>query len=91
MGPRRRTQRNVVVVEAFDQEGRLIEKRVLSVYEYYDGICPLIDECDYRATHGIRCIKGTIYDELGLVHSRFEASYAENGAIVHGTQTRISE
>lgn len=41
----------------------LLEKRNLSISEYYDGENPLIDDNEYRKKNGINKIKGIIYND----------------------------
>lgn len=41
----------------------LLEKRTLSISEYYDSENPLIEDDKYRMRKGINKIKGTIYDD----------------------------
>lgn len=61
----------------------LLEKRTLSISEFYDSENPLIDDDKYRRRKGINKIKGTIYDDdSNNIVQLFVNRYDSNGRLV---------
>ena len=59
-----------------------MEKRTLSISEYYDSENPLIEDGKYRMCKGINKIKGTIYDDSNDIVQLFVNRYDIKGRLV---------
>ena len=76
--------KDLVVIEAFDDRGTLVEQLKMSCQTYYDESNPVIDEEAYRRTKQIRKITGTIFNRSGEKEQEFEVFYDENFEYLKG-------
>jgi hypothetical protein len=76
---RRPSRRGRVILVAMTSSGTILEENDLSVDEYYDGRCEMIDSREYRCAKGITLIKGEVYDLKGALDPSFENGYYEAG------------
>lgn len=75
-------RRGRVILVALTVSESVVDEQDLSVEDYYDGGCELIDSSEYRASRGVRVVKGEIYDPKGNLDQRFENRYSEAGALI---------
>ena len=80
----RQDLKDTVRLVAYDRNRRQVLDECLSVFDYYDGLHPIIDEDDFRKTRGIARLSGTIFDADGAVSQQFEVRYDEAGAFLCG-------
>lgn len=78
---KRSNNRGQVFLEAISEVGTLLEERVLSMDEYYEDSCELLDSGAYRQREGVRIVRGKVYDLDGNLDQAFENRYSENGAL----------
>lgn len=73
----------MVVICAYNYS-LLVEKRSISISEYYECENPLIDEDAYRRRKGVNKIKGTIYsdDSNNIIVEQFVNCYDVKGRLV---------
>jgi hypothetical protein len=65
----------------FDQTGKVVHEQLMSLYDYYEELHPVIDENDFRKERGIVRLAGTKFDDRGEVEEEWENFYTEVGAI----------
>ena len=71
--------RNKVLLVAEDEMGKVIERLIVSVDQYYDGSVPIVDDSPYRKQGGIRRLRGEIYGLKKNVTQRFIVQYDQSG------------
>lgn len=76
--------REKAILEAYSARGDLVEELEMSLEEYYEYQTELIDSSDYRISHGIVKIVGTLYDPSGRIEQRFENLYSQSGEYLSG-------
>ena len=76
--------RSRVFIVAYDADDRVVLREVLSFYDYYEELHPLIDEDEYRAARAIRRMTGEIYDSDAKLTQCWENFYDERGEIIGG-------
>ncbi len=73
-----------VILTGLDASSPVVVEERISVVDYYESLHPILDEeYAYRAQHGIRYVKGRIYDYDGNLDQEFTNEYDENGVYVH--------
>ena len=77
-------RRGKVFFEATASDGSIVEQREVAYDDYYDGALPFIDSDLYRASHGIRKLRGEIFDSTGSLLQRFENDYDNDGEYIGG-------
>jgi hypothetical protein len=65
----------------FDQTGKVVHEQLMSLYDYYEELHPVIDENVFRKERGIMRLVGTKFDDAGEVEEEWENFYTEAGAI----------
>ena len=81
----KKLRRGKVFLEAIAGDGSIVERREVAYGDYYDGgSLPLIDCDQYRASRGIRKLRGDIFDSTGSLMQRFENDYDDDGAYIGG-------
>lgn len=80
----RNQQRGKVFLEAISGDGSIVEQRKVAYDDYYDGALPLVDSDLYRASRGIRKLRGEVFDSTGSLMQRFENDYDDHGAYIGG-------
>ncbi len=70
----------MVILEAYNNE-KLVERKEISTYDYYDEEDPLVDDLEYHKTHKINRMIISIYfdDENTQLENKSEVFYDENG------------
>ena len=79
MANKPRRPRSVVFLISYSGDGSVIKRLDVSYDDYYDGTTPVIDSDTFRAEHGVRRLKGEIYDSSGAVTQSFDMTYDASG------------
>lgn len=79
----RRSYRNQARVTALNAKDEVVGETLLSLDDYYDGSCEVIDSAAYRRKARVRVVKGELYDPKGKMFQSFENQYDSKGAIQH--------
>ncbi len=79
-----RTRRDVVILAARSQNGRVVEQCELSLEDYYQGLHDLIDSNEYRSARGIVVLEGELFDPDGKLEQKFRNQYGADGAYIGG-------
>ncbi len=85
-----RSRRGRVVLVAMTSAGAVVEEQDVSVENYYDGHCKMIDSGEYRRLSGITVIKGEVYNLNGALDQSFENRYSERGEL-SGSRTVFAD
>lgn len=80
MANRQQRKNNLVVLQARNTRGELVESRELSTEEYYESNSELVDSASYRRKHSVATLEGWIYDPAGMLEQHFLNRYDANGA-----------
>ena len=75
--------KGIVILTGLDIDKRPVVERQISVVDYYESLHPILDE-DYgfRTKHGIRYVKGKIYDYEGKLDQEFINDYDDKGVYI---------
>ena len=76
--------RGVVLLCAYDSSHAMVLEERLTIYDYYDGSPPMIEEDSFRRQYKIRYIRGRIFDYDGNLDQEFNTEYNEDGAYIRG-------
>jgi hypothetical protein len=82
------TSWNCVIIDAYDDEQRLVLHEVYSTGDWYDGDHPIIDSNEERARLHVTRIEGEQYDLNGEVDVRWVQTYDGAGVLTRSQQWR---
>jgi len=83
--PKQKTQlKDAMHLEGFDAKSTKVFEHVLSLYDYYEELHPVIDSNDFRKKHGVVRLVGTKYDAKGKIEEQWENFYTAAGALSGG-------
>lgn len=68
----------------FDRAGKVVHEQLMSVYDYYEELHPVIDENAFRKERELVRLVGTKFDDKGEVEEEWENFYTDAGAISGG-------
>jgi hypothetical protein len=78
---RTRKPKDSMRLVGFDRAGKVVHEQLMSVYDYYEELHPVIDEDDFRKERGLVRLVGTKFDDNGEVEEEWENFYTDTGAI----------
>lgn len=65
----------------FDRRGKVVHEQLMSLYDYYEELHPVIDENAFRKQRGIVRLVGTKFDDAGEIEEEWENHYTDAGVI----------
>jgi len=75
----------VVLLEAFDSNGKTVLSTEMSFTDFYDTKLELIDSSSFRRERNISKVHGLVYDSKGTLVEDFWNNYSESGERTHGS------
>jgi hypothetical protein len=81
---RNKRPKDAMRLVGFDRRDKVVYEQLMSRYDYYEGLHPVIDSDDFRRERGIVRLVGTKFDDRGEAEGEWENHYTEVGAIARG-------
>lgn len=69
-----------VRLEAYDHDGHPVLEESLPLDAFYEDSHPVLDDPEYRRTHQISVLNGTVYGAEGGVLEEFEVRFDAEGS-----------
>lgn len=73
--------KGAVEIEAYDKERKLVHRQVISTYDWYEELHPLIDSNEERARLRVSRMQVKQYDDNGDLEAFSSLVYADNGVL----------
>lgn len=70
-----------IEIEAFNAERQLVLRQILSTYEWYEGIHPLIDSDEERAHLQVTHIEVKEFNDNGELEATSSLEYTDSGVL----------